>query len=33
MWTKTSMEAEHSWAITWLTFGIILVLAMGYIMM
>jgi len=27
------MESEHNWAITWLVFGILLILGMGWVMM
>lgn len=33
LFTDTNMDAEHNWGITWMTFGILLVLAMLYIMM
>lgn len=33
IYNLSSMDSEHNWAITWLTFGVILALAMGYVMM
>lgn len=33
LYKGTNMTAEHNWAITWLTFGILLVLVMLYMMM
>lgn len=31
--TMTNMNAEHNWGITWLTFGLLLIVVMGYFFM
>lgn len=33
IYNLSSMDSEHNWAITWLTFGVLLALVMGYVMM
>jgi len=33
MFNQSSMDSEHNWAITWLTMGLILIGAMGWVMM